>query len=183
MTFPNLTINEKIRENYFLSTILIKLKNRQCEEYQNLTNLELYIIIFTTVIEDINLVITNEKNDLNEISKKIIQMVINEVVSPRKIEAFLFDKEFVIYYVYVLNTLKTIVDYNVMPKLYDNCILNVNFEQEDVYNIYNNFVGNTIVYILGINVYNFIETLKKNTVQQNDLVTITKDIERNIYSK
>lgn len=187
-----ITLEQKVNSNFILKKILIKIKdNSLLEQYKIKDNKGVYIFIYKIVVDDIKLFLNYQKNELEKSTKYMLHTVLNYIF-PKKYdplkkiyelrnEELLFDKEFVLYYLNVLNNMKDIHSEKT-DRLFDFEIpYYVDWDEEAEEEAIGNEMTNqdhlfqVIIYILGENAYNFIENMKnqkQNTIQKTELETI-----------
>jgi len=185
-----LSLSQKIDSNTFFSNILIKIKDNtllsQCEIKNNN---DVYTFIYKFVVDDIKLFLQNKKNDLEESTKYMIQTVLNEIFPiDQKIEVLPFDKDFILYYLNILNNMKGIFSEKT-DGIFWGAFDEPENDDEDEEERKQSELFTIMVNILGENAYNFIEitkTHKQNAIQQTELETIfnkrnlAEDIQKNI---
>jgi hypothetical protein len=140
-------------------------------------------------VDDIKLFLKNEKNDLEESTKYMIQTVLNEIFPiDQKIEVLPFDKDFILYYLNILNNMKGIFSEKT-DGIFWGPFDEPENDDEDEEERKQSELFTIMVNILGENAYNFIEitkTQKQNAIQQTELETIfnkinlAEDIQKNI---
>lgn len=187
-----ITLEQKVNSNFIFEKILIKIKdNSLLEQYKIKDNKGVYTFIYKIVVDDIKLFLNYQKNELEKSTKYMLQTVLNYIFPKsydplKKIyelrnEELLFDKEFVLYYLNILNNIKDILSEKT-DRLFDFEIPSyVDWDEEAQEEAIGNEMTNqdhlfqTIVNILGKNAYNFIENMKnqkQNTIQKTELETI-----------
>jgi hypothetical protein len=171
-----LSLSQKIDSNTFFSNILIKIKDNtllsQCEIKENN---DVYTFIYKTVVDDIKLFLKNQKNDLEESTKYMIQTVLYEIFPiDQKIEVLPFDKDFILYYLNILNNMKGIFSEKT-DGIFWGPFDEPENDDEDEEERKQSELFTIMVNILGENAYNFIENMKnqkQNTIQKTELETI-----------
>jgi hypothetical protein len=171
-----LSLSQKIDSNTFFSNILIKIKDNtllsQCEIKNNN---DVYTFIYKIVVDDIKLFLKNEKNDLEESTKYMIQTVLHEIFPiDQKIEVLPFDKDFILYYLNILNNMKGIFSEKT-DGIFWGAFDEPENDDEDEEERKQSELFTIMVNILGENAYNFIENMKnqkQNAIHKTELETI-----------
>jgi hypothetical protein len=194
-----LTVKDRLQPNSEFLSILEKIRNNKLFEGKKIINkMGLYNFIYGPVVEDIKLFLNNQKNELDETTKYMIQTIFNEIyprkynLVTKKVEPNLelsFDKEFVVVYLNVLDVMKDILSNKTGGVFEFNEVLDdQDGINEEIQNQYNLFA--TMIHIIAENAYISIErmkALKQNAVQETGLEAIStqknlpEDVQKNIF--
>jgi hypothetical protein len=194
-----LTLYGKLIGNYFFSDLLNKLKDNKLVIQHNIkNNMGLFTLIYSDlVIDDISKFQNNEKTTLDDSTKDIILKIIQEIILPKQLpftdEELSFDKESVVFYSFVLETLRRLVSCDFDEYFVRNF---EDFEDEDDMLLirvegHNEAVSDVIYQVLNRTVYDYIirmKSVKQNAIQKEELETITikknlpEDVEKNILA-
>jgi hypothetical protein len=200
---PGLTLYGKIRENYFFSDLYNKLKDNILVKQHNIQhNMGIYSLIYSElVLDDISNFLNNKKNTLEDSTKDIILKIIKEIILPKPLpfndEDLPFDRESVVFYSFVLETLRRLVgcDFDeYFVRDFDEANLEPGDEEEILFMRvagHNEVVSDVIYQVLNRTVYDYIvqmKSVKQNAIQKTEFETIAikknlpEDVEKNIIS-
>jgi hypothetical protein len=179
--FP--TLEERLNENFEFSNILEKVQNNKLfEEKKIIDKMGLYNFIYGPLVDDMKLFLNGQKNELDETTKYTVQTIFVEIYPleynpiTKKRERpnieLSFDKDFVVFYLNVLNNMKDLLSDKTSGI----------FDKEDEENIPENEIIDQdqlftiMMYIIAENAYISIEqmkALKQNAVQKVEIETVS----------
>ncbi len=186
-----ITLVQKVNSNSVLSHILNEIKdNPLLAPYKITDNKGVYSFIYKYVVDDMKLFLNNQKNELDKTTKYMLQKFFNKI-HPFKFNSVTkkyerpnlelpFDKEFVVYYLNVLNDVRDMLS-STTDHIFDTGDEEQDNNDEAFYidaekDNQNWLFGKIVIDILGVNAYIFIEqmkALKQNAVQKVEIETLS----------
>lgn len=202
MNTNRLTLNGKLSGSEFFSELLENLTdNKLVKEHNIKNNMGLYSLIYSDLVsQDISNFLSNKKTTLEDSTKDIILKFIQQVVLPKplpfKDEDLPFDKESVVFYSFMLETLRRLVNCD----FDEYFVRNIDTEefgdaQDELIQLrvegHDEVVNDVVYQVLNRAVHEYfikMKTVKQNAMQKRELGTISikknipEDVEKNILA-
>lgn len=202
MNTNRLTLNGKLSGSEFFNELLENLTdNKLVKEHNIKNNMGLYSLIYSELVsQDISNFLSDKKTTLDDSTKDIILKFIQQVVLPKplpfKDEDLPFDKESVVFYSFILETLRRLVNCD-FDQYFVRNIDTEEFEdtQDELIQLrvegHDEVVNDVVYQFLNRAVHEYfikMKTVKQNARQKRVLETISikknipEDVEKNILA-
>jgi hypothetical protein len=183
-----LTLEDRLNENFEFSKILEKVQNNKLfEEKKIIDKMGLYNFIYGPLVDDMKLFLNDQKNELDETTKYTLHTIFVEIYPPeynpltKKMERpnieLPFDKDFVVFYLNVLNNMKDLLSDKTNGVFEYDEMLNQDEQQAIEDEILNqDALFSEMMHIIAENAYKSIEqmkALKQNKVQKVEIETLS----------